>query len=137
MNVASQSCLNTEEYSLLHDPKEMLAVAEVHIHMGLAPSLHKCPAYGTPTTPAYTAAQQSARMLDIQNAANGFVAAGTPIGTDDYINAHMEDCAYQAIVLIRKLQDVSPPLTAHAEFLLLSRSLQRRLTHFSRVFALP
>jgi hypothetical protein len=48
-----------------------------------------------------------------------------------------EDCADQAIALIRKLQDLPPPLTAQAKFLLLSRSLQRRLTHFSRVVRPP
>jgi hypothetical protein len=103
----------------------------------LAPSLHKCAVYGTPSTPAYPAAQQSARILDIQHATDGLVAAGTPIGTDDYITAHMEDCADQAIAFIRKLQDLPPPLTAQAKFLLLSRSLQRRLTHFTRVVRPP
>jgi hypothetical protein len=45
----------------------------------------------------------------------------------------MEDCADQAIALVSKLQDFPPPLTNEAEFLLLSRSLQRQLTHFSRM----
>jgi hypothetical protein len=105
--------------------------------IGLAFSLHKCAVYGTPSTPAYTVAQQSARILEIQHAANGLVAAGTPVGTDDYITARMEDCADEATALIRKLQDLPPPLTAQPKFLLLCRSLQRRLTHFSRVVRPP
>jgi hypothetical protein len=44
----------------------------------------------------------------------------------------MEDRAGQAIALMNKLQDLSPPLTAQAKLLLRSRSLQRRLTHFMR-----
>jgi hypothetical protein len=99
----------------------------------LALSLHSCAVYGTPSTPEYMAAQQSAHILDIQHAAGGLVAAVTPIGTEDYITALIEDCANLAMALIRKLQDLPPPLTAQAKFLLLSRSLQRRLTHFSRV----
>jgi hypothetical protein len=49
----------------------------------------------------------------------------------------MEDRTDQTIALIAKLQDLPPPLTAQAKFLLLSRSLQRRLTHFSRVARSP
>jgi hypothetical protein len=105
--------------------------------IGLTPSLHKCAVYGIPSTPAYMAAQQSARILDIQDAADGLVAEGTPIGTEDYITAHMEACVDQDIALIRKMQDLPPPLTAQAKFLLLSRSNQRRLTHFSRVVRPP
>jgi hypothetical protein len=105
--------------------------------IGLAPSFHKCAVYGTPSGPAHTAAQQSAHILDIQHATDGLVAAGTPIGTDDYITAHMEDYSDQAIALIRRLQDLPPALTAQAKFLLLSRSLQRRLTHFTRVVRPP
>jgi hypothetical protein len=77
--------------------------------IGLAPSLHKCAVYGTPLTPVYAAAQQTARILAIQHAADGFGAAGTPIGANDYITAHMEDCAKQAIALIYKLQDLPHP----------------------------
>jgi hypothetical protein len=47
--------------------------------IGLAPTLHKCAVYGTPSTPAYTVSQQSARIFDIQHAANGLVAAGNPL----------------------------------------------------------
>jgi hypothetical protein len=49
----------------------------------------------------------------------------------------MEDFTDQAIALIRKLQDLPPPLTAQAKFLLLSRSRQSRLTHFSCVLRPP
>jgi hypothetical protein len=56
---------------------------------------------------------------------------------DDYITMFMEDRASQAIALMNKLQDLSPPLTAQAKLLLLSRSLQRRLTHFSCLVSPP
>jgi hypothetical protein len=39
--------------------------------IGLAPSLQRCTVSITPSTPAYKAAQQSARILDIQHAADG------------------------------------------------------------------
>jgi hypothetical protein len=97
--------------------------------IGHASSLHKCAVYGTPSTPAYAAAQQTARNLDIQHAADGFLAAGT----DAFITVYMDDRADQAIALFNKLQDLPPPLTAQAKF----RSRQRRLTHFSRVVRPP
>jgi hypothetical protein len=49
----------------------------------------------------------------------------------------MEDCADQFIVLIHTLQDHQPPLTVQAKFLLLSRSLERRLTNICCVIRPP
>jgi hypothetical protein len=105
--------------------------------IGLAPSLHNCDVYGTSGTPAYEAAQQTLRTLDIQHAVDGFVAAGAPIGTNEYITAYMEDRGDEAIALINKLQDLPPSLISQANFILLSRSLQLRLTHFCRVVRPP
>jgi hypothetical protein len=55
-----------------------------------------------PPTPAYAATQQTARTLDIQHAADEFLAAGTLIGANAYITTHMDDHADQAIALINK-----------------------------------
>ena len=48
-----------------------------------------------------------------------------------YITLHASAKADDIIATITKLMSL-PPLTAPTKFLLLSRSLQRRLTHFSR-----
>jgi hypothetical protein len=43
--------------------------------------------------------QQTAHILSIQHA-RGFVAAGIPLGTTDFISTYMQDGADQAIALI-------------------------------------
>jgi hypothetical protein len=77
--------------------------------IGITLSLHKCAVYGIPSTPAYMAARQSARILDIQHAADGLAAARTRIGTDDYIAAHMEDCADQPLHVSRSCRTSHHP----------------------------
>jgi hypothetical protein len=98
----------------------------------LTPSLHKCAVYSTPSAPTYAAAEQTTHILIIQHTTDGFVAAGTHVGTKNYILAYTELRADQAIALINKPQDLPQPLNAEAKFLILSRSLRRRLTHCSR-----
>jgi hypothetical protein len=102
--------------------------------IGLAPSLYKCTYYGTPSLPQNTAAQQTAFILANQHATDWLVVASNPIGTNDNILSYMENCAGQAIALIRKLRDLPAPLGAQAKFLLF-RSLHRRQAHFSRVLS--
>ena len=72
------------------------------------------------SSPSCLFARTLAQTLDIPHAEQGFIAAGTRISEGRRHHCHH----HQTHVL--------PPLTAQTKFLL-SRSLQRRLTHFSRV----
>jgi hypothetical protein len=95
-------------------PQPSPHLCSTELHIGLAPYLHKCAVYGTPGTPADEAAQQTARILDIRHAADGFVAAGAPIGINEYITTYTEDRADQAIAVINKLRTSHHPLLLKA-----------------------
>ena len=127
----------TDDTYLIGPPDDMTGAFHTLIQAGanirLQPSLHKCHVYGTPGTAAFNAARTVAQTLNIPHAQQGFIAAGTPIGPPAYVTQHVSAKADDVIATVTKLMSLSPPLTAQTKFLLLSRSLQRRLTHFSRV----
>jgi hypothetical protein len=96
---------------------------------GLQPSLRKCTAFSV--TPS--ASQAIAASLSIQHAAYGVVACGTPIGSPEYVKAFVQEKAHQATTLIDKL--VVLPVSSQTKWILLHRSLQRKLNHLK--FTVP
>jgi hypothetical protein len=109
------------------------ALAKEGAAIGLTPSPHKCLLYGTPGTSAWHVAGILSEATHIHHAEEGFIAAGTPIGTTAFVRGHLQAKADAVVELIRKLTSLPAPLTAQSKYLLIARSLQRRLTHFTRV----
>ena len=101
-------------------------VAEVQ-PLGLQPQLHKCIAYA----PQPHLGAAAAAELDITHAEHGTVVTGTPIGSPAFEKAHVAATAEKVCCTIDKVMNL--PLAAQDQFLLLTMSLQRRMSHFPRV----
>jgi hypothetical protein len=95
----------------------------------LTPSLHKCAAYSANPDFSHAVAQS----LGIQHAADGVVACGTPIGTPTFVKQFVAAKAQHATSLINRLTEL--PISAQCKWLILQRSLQRKLNHLK--FTVP
>ena len=76
------------------------------------------------------AAAEVSDALNIRNYGDGFMAAGTPIGTDEYVTAQANDKAADLCKTIDLLADL--PLPKQDQLILLRSSLQQRLAHLPR-----
>src|SRR6476646_5720294 len=91
--------------------------------IGLRIRLDKCGAYSRDGVSAATVA----RSLHIPHWLDGYVAAGNPIGSDEFVRTHAESVADTSCALVDDLLGL--PLGAQDQFLLLRRSLQLRTAH--------
>jgi hypothetical protein len=71
----------------------------------------------------------SAAALDIAHSPVGLVAAGTPLGSNVFVEADARSRATAVESLVTSLTSV--PLPTQDQFLLLRSSLQARLTHLT------
>jgi hypothetical protein len=96
--------------------------------IGLVMANHKCEVWslGNPE-----AAKELATSLGMQHAAQGFVAAGCPLGAPEFVKAHADSAAGKVVTLIERV--LALPLSAQDKLLLLRRSLQLKILHLSRV----
>ena len=94
--------------------------------MDLQAELSKCGVY----SPNTQAAASVAEILQITHKHHGFVAAGTPIGTDDFVRKHVQSTADDLNEAIDKL--IGLPLPVQDASAVLRSSLQHRLSHLTR-----
>jgi hypothetical protein len=94
--------------------------------LGATVSMQKCGAYSTDGA----AAAGVATALGITHFADGFLAAGTPLGTDEFVRRHVQAKADSTCALVDDL--VGLPLPAQDKFVILRMSLQARMAHFAR-----
>jgi hypothetical protein len=76
-------------------------------------------------------AQVLSDKLGMKFAAEGFVAAGCPLGSEDFVQSHANSAADKVVQLIHRVLEL--PLSAQDKLLLLRRSLQLKILHLSRV----
>ena len=95
--------------------------------LGLTARLDKCGVYSRSSGRAAAVAAE----LGIPRKADGLVAAGTPIGTDEFVSGYAMDCANAACSTIAELQAL--PVPVQDKLILLRRSQQWRLAHLPRV----
>ena len=108
-----------------------LQAAGARIGLDLVPE--KCQAYGIPVADGFNASAAAvARQHGIRHATAGFVAAGTPIGTDKFILEHVDSQVQGVLSLVDKLCALQDPLTVQDKYIVLTRSLQRKLDHLPR-----
>ena len=68
--------------------------------------------------------------MGITFADKGIVAAGTPVGSPEFVEKHVKDCRKKALRVVNKLLEL--PLAAQDAWAVLTRSLQRKLDHLAR-----
>ena len=81
-------------------------------------------------------AAHAAKMLGLPDAcirADGFVAAGCPLGTEEFVTAHVDGVAQSITERVDKL--LSLPVPAQSKLLLLRKSLQSQAHHLARSMA--
>ena len=76
------------------------------------------------------ASARVAAELEVEHAAEGFVAAGTPIGTDAYVARHLQDLLDAAEGELQTLKGL--PLPAQDRLILLRWSFHPRVAHLPR-----
>jgi Reverse transcriptase (RNA-dependent DNA polymerase) len=103
------------------------AMCDLGLAVGLEARVDKCAAYSTNPF----AAAEVAAALGIQHCTDGLMAAGTPIGTDEFITAHADSKAAEVCDLIDDMMDL--PLPSQDQFILLKSSLQMKLAHLPRI----
>jgi hypothetical protein len=95
--------------------------------IGLHANLAKCGAYSRNAQ----AAAEVAADLGIKHHPDGFMAAGTPIGSDAYVKHHVDA---KADAVCRSVDAVlETPLSAQDKFMILRASTQHRVAHLPRV----
>ncbi len=92
----------------------------------LLPALGKCLTHSR--TPANAAA--AAEALGFEHRPEGVIVVGTPIGSDDFVRAHVGSKAEKTKELVATMMDL--PLPAQDKMLLLRMSLSRKLAHLPR-----
>jgi hypothetical protein len=95
--------------------------------IGLTPSLSKCAAYAQSAATGLAVASD----LGIAHRPEGLVAAGTPLGSDAFVETDARSRAETVASLVTAI--ASLPLGKQDKFLLLRSSLQARLTHLTRI----
>jgi hypothetical protein len=78
-----------------------------------------------------TAAAELAENLGMKHAARGLVAAGCPLGVPEFVKEHADAVAGKVVQLMERVFALR--LSAQDKQLLLCRSLQLKILHFSRV----
>ena len=96
--------------------------------IGLEMAPQKCEVW-SPGDPA--AAELLAESLGMKFADQGFVAAGCPLGSTEFVQQHADSAAEKVVSLIQRV--LALPLSAQDKLLLLRRSLQLKILHLSRV----
>jgi hypothetical protein len=99
--------------------------------IGLGARLDKCGAYSEDTAAAATVATE----LNIAHEEGGLMVAGTPVGTADFVAAHVHSKADAACASLDRMMGL--PLPAQDKFILLRSSMQMRLAHLPRVLQWP
>jgi hypothetical protein len=94
---------------------------------GFTPSLPKCVAFAQPAATGLAVAF----ALCIARRPEGLVAAGTPLGSDAFVEADARFRAETVANLVTALASLA--LGRQDKFLLLRSSLQARLTHLTRI----
>jgi hypothetical protein len=95
--------------------------------IGLIVRPDKCGVYSTNAQ----AAQATAATLKVPHCHDGLTAAGTPVGTDDFVTAY---ATKKADVVCKSIDDMLElPLPAQDKFIILRSSMQMRLAHLPRV----
>ncbi len=109
------------------------ALKKAAARVGLSLVPEKCQAFGMPTGSATSSAAAAvAQHLHIQHAKEGFVACGTPIGTNSFIMRHVQAKVDEVKGLVDKLCELPDPLTVQDKFAVLYHSLQHKLAHLPR-----
>lgn len=103
------------------------ALCDLGADVGLNPRTDKCAAYSANPV----AAAEVAAALGIQHRTDGLMAAGSPVGTDEFIAAHADTKANTVCQFIDDLMGL--PLPAQDQFILLKSSLQMKLAHLPRI----
>ena len=97
--------------------------------IGLTPNPAKSKVY----SPDVDSTAAAAETLGIQHARDGLVAAGTPIGSDAFVQQFVETRRQEARKLIEKLLACPSPITSvQDKWMVLTRSLQQRMLHLGR-----
>jgi hypothetical protein len=91
---------------------------------GLQFNASRCKAYSS--TPSIS--QRVAHSLNISHAPNRVTVCGTPIGSPTYVNSIISATSQRTVDLIDQLTAL--PVSAHTKWVLIQRSLQRRMTHY-------
>ena len=102
-------------------------MCDLRAAFGLEARVDKCAAYSANPL----AAAEVAAALGIQHCTVGLMAAGSPIGTDEFIAAHADSKAGAVCQLIDDMMDL--PLPSQDQFILLKSSLQMKLAHLPRI----
>ena len=114
-------------------PGAITALQAAGAKVGLELVPQKCQVYGHPDAQGCNAAAASvAAQLGFRHADTGFIACGTPIGTDEYIRRHVEEKVGETTRLVDALCALPDPLTIQDKFVVLHYSLQRKLAHLPR-----
>ena len=95
--------------------------------IGLEARLNKCGVYSAVAQHA----TETAAHLGISERLDGLLVAGTPIGTNTFINTHANAKADATTSLISKL--LNTPLPAQDKFIILRSSMQMRVAHLPRI----
>jgi hypothetical protein len=95
--------------------------------IGLTPSLPKCAAYAQSASTGLAVAS----ALGIAHRPEGLVAAGTPLGSDAFVETDTRSRAKTVAGLVTALATL--PLGRQDKFFLLRSSLQVRRTHLTRI----
>jgi hypothetical protein len=103
------------------------ALATLCEDIGLKANLAKCAAYSRDVQAAAAVAAE----LGIKHCVDGMVVAGTPIGTDAFVRAHVNAKADAVCASIDAVMEA--PLAAQDKFMLLRASTQHRTAHLTRV----
>ena len=103
------------------------AIRSLGAAVGLDMRLDKCAVYSS----NLQAAADTAAALVVQHRTDGLMAAGSPIGTDDFVAAHANKKAETVCGIIDDLMGL--PLPAQDQFILLKNSMQMRLAHLPRI----
>jgi hypothetical protein len=102
---------------------------ELTAPLGLCLRLDKCAVY----SPNAEAAAQLAAQIGMQHAKDGIVAAGSPIGTEDFVIRYVEKRTSAVRAAVARLRELQGHLPAQDALLLLRCSLSGRLTFLQRV----
>lgn len=109
------------------------ALQAASARIGLELVADKCQAFGMPSDDGLSAAAVAvAQQLNIKHAAEGLVAAGTPVGTEAFIRSHVRQKVSEVMELVDRLCALPDPLTKQDKFVILTQSLQHKVSHLPR-----
>ena len=134
---STKACAVHDDAALHGEPADIRAsldvLAERTAPLGLLLRRDKCAVY----SPSTEAASELAADLGMRHAADGIVAAGSPVGDDAFVRDYVERRIGVVREVVRRLRALGGLLPAQDAFLLLRSSISSRLSFLQRVVPAP